>query len=146
MGITWRGGRNTRNMQSDLRERRATMRQRGLQALQMSIEEGEAYTRDNLEDAHTRTGLRRAETGGLPGRHETGNMVDSVASEVREPSANPVWGVFGWWGANYERYFREQDLGEGNIPAARALPAAFLRAQENFRARLADITRGKDPR
>lgn len=146
MGVSWRGGRNTRNMQQDLRERRALLRQRALRALEDSVEEGAAYTRDNLEDAHTRTGLRRAESGGLPGRHDTGEMVGAVGAEVREPSANPVWGVFGWWGSNYQRYFRDQDLGEGNIPAARALPAAFLRAQENFRARLQDISRGKDPR
>lgn len=140
----WRGGKNMHQLQMRVKQRGANLKTDSLVALSLSIEEGADYTQDNLEAAVTRTGLAREERGeGFPGRHETGNMVGAVSNEIRSPRAKIVWGVFGWWGANFEQYFRDQDLGEGNIPAARALPQAEVRARENFRRRMRNVVRGK---
>lgn len=144
-GVSWKGGRNMGTLSMRLRERGENLKARSLDALEQSVAEGGMYTQDNLEAATTRTGEKRAERGGFPGRHDTGNMVGSVSYEVENPRAKLVWGRFGWWGSNFEKYFRDQDLGEGNIPAARALPNAFFRARENFRKRMREVVRGKSP-
>lgn len=143
-GVSWKGGRNMGHLQMRVKERSENLKADLREALEISVEHGGMYVQDNLEAATTRTGIRRAEErGGFPGRHDTGNMVGSVSAEVRNPRAKRVWGVFGWWGVNYEAYFRDQDLGEGNIPAARALPQAFFRAREEFRRRVRRIVQGK---
>jgi len=152
----WKSGRDMRTLILEVKERADDMKKQAVEALELSIEEGARATQDNLEAATTRTGLARARgqamvfdpmrsdtAGTFPGRHDSGNMVGSVSSEVRTPRAKIVWGVFGWWGANYEEYFRDQDLGEGNIPAARALPQAEVMARENFRRRMQRIVDGK---
>lgn len=134
-------------LQLEVKKKAETFKADAQLALELSIEDGAVYTQDNLEAAHTRTGQKREERGeGLPGRHDSGNMVGSLSYEVRTPRARIVWGVFGWWGANFEQYFRDQDLGEGNIPAARALPAAYIRARENFRRRMRNVVRGRPVR
>lgn len=142
-GVSWKGGRDMGALRMKIHERGEDFKARSLEALEASIAEGGMYVQDNLEAAVTKTGERRAERGGLPGRHDSGNMVGSTSYEVRNPRARIVTGVFGWWGSNFEAYFRDQDLGEGNIPAARALPNAFFRARENFRRRMRDVARGK---
>lgn len=155
--ITWRNGRSLEYMKRRLVERADSIKAEMIEALEDAIEQGAVKTQDYLEAAVTKTGLARVEMasqpsmalGGedfsasvFPGRHVTGNMVGSVSYEVRNPRAREVTGVFGWWGANYEEYFYEQDQGVGNIPAARALPRAYLEALETFRARVSGIIRG----
>lgn len=123
-----------------VRERAVEVINQGYDALDETITEAEIDVVNNLEAAHTRTGLVREEFfGGLPGRHETGKMVYSVDSEIRDETSTLTRGVWGWWGSNYEEYFRDQDQGEGKIPAARALPDSEIVARERFRARLARI-------
>lgn len=155
--LSWRGGRDMRHMERQLVQRRDNLRADLREALAESTELGGKLTQDYLEDAVTRTGLRRVEQaanpsmalGGedfsasaFPGRHVTGNMVGSVSNEVRNPGARRVSGVFGWWGRNYEEYFKEQDQGAGNIPAARSLPMAYIQALEDFRQRVRRIAKG----
>lgn len=152
----WKNGRNMQTLSMALRNRGENLKARALEALEKSIEEGGAYVQDNLEAAVTKTGLARAQgapmvfddglgdaDGRFPGRHETGNMVGAVGNEIRDRRSRRVIGVFGWWGQNYEDYFKAQDLGEGDIPAARALPQAYGRARENFRRRMRDVVRNR---
>lgn len=143
--ITWRGGRDILTIEKDLQQRKKEIKANALIALELTIEEGAVDTQDGLEAATTPTGERRAARGGFPGRHDSGNMVGSLSYEIRNAAAQLVTGVFGWWGENFEKYFSDQDLGEGNIPAARALPTAFDRAIQKFRARMLDVTKGKIP-
>lgn len=142
-GVTWKGGRNMSHLKMKITSESKTLKAEAIEALELSVEDGAWWTQDNLEAAVTPTGQRRAERGGFPGRHRSGNMVGSLSYEVRSPRAKIVWGVFGWWAANFEAYFRDQDLGEGNIPAARALPQAYIRAREAFRKRMRDVVRGR---
>lgn len=128
-----------KTLQIEIRKRQGNIKERGTEALEITIEEGAGYIQDNLEDAVTRTGLARAEQGGFPGRHKSGNMISDVSHEIRNKRSKRVWGVFGWWAENFERYFRDQDQGEGDIPAARALPQAEVVARERFRQRMRDI-------
>lgn len=152
--VRWRGGRDLRDMERLMVRRRDQIRSELTEALEETIAKGAVRTQDNLEAAVTRTGERRVEQaahpsmalGGedfsasaFPGRHVTGNMVGAVSFELRNPRARRVDGVFGWWGANYEDYFRDQDQGAGNIPAARALPMAYIQARDEFRERVRDI-------
>lgn len=142
--VTWRGGRNIETLKIRARQQGDEIKADATKILEESIELGANLTQDFLEDAETSTGRRRArEEGGFPGRHDSGEMVGSVSHEVRGRRAKVVVGVFGWWDANYQSYFRDQDLGEGNIPAARALPQAFLRAEAAFRAGMRDLVRGR---
>lgn len=149
MGVKWVRG-NPERLTMKIKERGEELRNESIEALALSVAEGGVYVQDNLEAAHTRTGRRRAEeSGGLPGRHDSGNMVGSVSYDESSDvptRAKVVWMRFGWWGVNFEQYFRDQDLGEGNIPAARALPQAYLRARENFRRRMRDVVRGRGVR
>lgn len=154
--VTWKNGRDLRHMERMLVQRQESIKAEVIEALEYAIERGAVMTQDNLEAAVTRTGLARVEAarnpsmalGGedfsataFPGRHVTGNMVGAVSYEVRNSRARAVTGVFGWWGQNYKDYFPEQDLGLGNIPAARALPMAYLQALEIFRERVSGIVR-----
>jgi len=154
--VTWRNGRTLRHAERLVVERRDNLRADLTEALEMSTTKGADLIQDYLEAAVTKTGLARVEMasnpsmalGGedfsasaFPGRHVSGNMISSVSNEVRTPRARRVTGVFGWWGANFEKYFRDQDLGLGNIPAARALPMAYIQALALFRERVAKIVR-----
>lgn len=145
----WKGG-TPRQLGQRITQRGEAIKAGAIEALELSIEEGAIATQDFLEDAVTRTGLERQESrGGFPGRHDTGNMVGSISYEVRERRSKVIWGVFGWLGADFERYFREQDdpgFGPGNIPPARALPRAYVIARERLRERLeALMYRGESP-
>lgn len=143
-GVRWQGGRDLGTAKVRVRQAGENLKAGAAEALELSIEEGAVLTQDFLEAAVTRTGEERAaERGGFPGRHDTGNMVGSVSYEIRDARSRRVWGVFGWWGGNFEQYMRDQDLGEGNIPAARALPQAFYRVRENFSRRMRDLVKGR---
>lgn len=142
MTVRWKNGRDMRAAQQQFRGASEALREGALIVLEEVIEEGAVDVQDLLEAAVTRTGRARERLlGGFPGRHDTGNMVGSVSYEIRDRRSRVVTGVFGWWGANFERYFRDQDLGEGNIPAARALPQAMAKAREEFRRRIAALVK-----
>lgn len=99
--------------------------------LEFTALEGVERVRANLLAAHTRTGLARAEfAGGLPGRYETGAMYDAIASDAENPEidGDRIFVAFGWFSDNWQDYFGEQEDGEGNIPAANALPPAEVDA------------------
>lgn len=108
--------------------------------LAAAVEYGGNALQDNLEAAVTPTGQRRAEKGGFPGRHLTGNMVGSIGyTERNEISTKdqPMFAFFGWFPKYFEQYFRDQDLGEDGVSnAARAMNPAFIAAREFLRARL----------
>lgn len=112
-------------------------------ALEFTVMEGVEVTRANLLAAHTRTGLARAEfAGGLPGRYVTGAMYDAIADdhETAEFEGDRLYMAFGWFPENWQDYFGEQEDGEGNIPAANALPPAEITAISQLRGRLAHWT------
>lgn len=136
--ITWRGGRDMGHASRRVEQRAQAIEHGAEIILEEVVAKGATQTQDLLEGAVTRTGLARQEVGGLPGRHDTGTMVDRVGHETRKRGSVTI-GVFGWWGSFFERYFRDQDLGEGNIPAARALPAAEVRAREELRRRIKSL-------
>lgn len=143
--FTWKGGKNEHRLKLQVEGEVEKLRQRSVEALELSVADGAELTQDYLERAVTKTGLRREQDwGGLPGRHDSGDMVGSVSYEVENPRARKVIrGRFGWWGANFEEYFRDQDQGEGDIPAARALPQAEVVARENLRQRMSEVVRGR---
>jgi hypothetical protein len=103
---------------------------------------GGAHLQDYLEAAVTRTGeFREAYLGGLPGRHDTGNMVGSVSYEGDDGQPFEQHGdvrvfAFGWFKGDFEDYFYAQDTGEGNIPAANAMEAAYEDAKQYVRGRM----------
>jgi hypothetical protein len=140
VGITWAGGKDMRDAQRRTRDREKALNEGMVRILEISVAEGALYTQDILEAAVTKTGLRRErEEGGFPGRHDTGNMVGSIGVDDRStvPTRGPkVMMSWGWFARYFKQYFRDQDLGEGAIPAARALPQAFFRAQARFENRV----------
>lgn len=114
-------------------------------ALELSVAEGAVHLQDLLEAAETRTGQERVTRGGISaGRHETGNMVASVSHDGdRLPRGDYVIGSFGWFSAEFERYFRAQDLGAGQIPAANALHQAAAYARQRYAGRMYALVHGK---
>jgi len=143
---SWKAGRGMYSLQIEVKQRGENLKAEAARALELSVEEGAIETQDLLEKATTPTGDRRAERGGFPGRHDTGNMVGSISYGLQNARAKIMWGFFGWAKGDFERYMRDQDLGEGNIPAARALPQAYIRARENLRKRMVAIVHGKPMR
>lgn len=144
--VRWKGNRTPETIAIQVKVRRDRLKREAQRALEKSVTEGAVETQDILEAAVTRTGLRRQEgAGGLPGRHKTGNMVGSISHDGDNPYiAGPVVvASFGWFSGEFEPYFRDQDLGQGNIPAARGLAGGFTLARENFRRRLGRIVQGK---
>jgi hypothetical protein len=104
-----------------------------------AVADGALRLQDNLEAAVTETGSRRATYfGGFPGRHETGEMVGSIGYEGEDGQPYEDDGrvetfAFGWFPGNFRDYFYEQDVGEGNIPAADAMEPAFEDAKKYVR-------------
>lgn len=92
-----------------------------------------------LEDAVTRTGIARAARGGLPGRHETGHMINQISNEVQVDEDHIV-GTWGW--DDPEGYFEEQDWGGERIPAAHSLLGSFISAEEKVKRRIRDAVKG----
>lgn len=141
-GVTWQGpkpgGSYSRRRLNDAKD---TLIDAAADILAEEVETAAENTQDYLEAATTKTGRARAQRGGFPGRHDTGNMVGSLSYDERgevNTKAKTVWFRWGWWGRNFEEYFRAQDTGEGDMrgPAAQALPNAFLRAEARVRYRL----------
>ena len=100
-----------------------------------------------LEDATTKTGERRAATGGRssqygstsPGRVDSGLMINQINSRV-ERDDNSVSGTWGWF--DPEEYFSAQDNGTGRIPAANSLFGSYVEAREKFLSGISQIVRG----
>lgn len=143
--VSWQGGKGVEAIAEKLRVRAQFVQSEAERALALSVEDGGREVQDILEAAETRTGTRRAEKGGYPGRHDSGNMVASVGNNGDSPyRAGPVvLASFGWFASEYEAYFRDQDLGEGRIPPAYAMLGGFTLAREQFRRRMRDVVRGR---
>lgn len=137
MSVTWRGGDlHTLVARLEILPQKMAIDVR--EDLEAAVTLGGTTLQDLLEAAHTRTGERRAEGGGFPGRHDTGNMIASVGNDGDHPTIDGylTTAAFGWFPEDYEQYFRDQDLGLDGIPPAHAMAGAFIRAREEFRARL----------
>ena len=99
-----------------------------------------------LEDAHTDTGRRRAETGGQSseygsiseGRIDSGLMINQINSHV-ERDGNVIRGRWGW--QDPEKYFLTQDYGDARITAAHSLVESFIRTREVLIIRLLKLVR-----
>lgn len=142
--ITWKNGKTLDVLEVKVKAHRDEIVANATEALRITLEEGAVMTQDLLEDAHTRTGLAREERGGFPGRHDSGNMVGSISyTEKFSKLAKIISGAFGWFPGEFEQYMRDQDLGEGDIPAARALPQASAQAETNFKRRMRAVVKGK---
>jgi hypothetical protein len=90
---------------------------------------------DGLESSITDTGLQRELTryGGLPGRHDTGQMVSRIRTNARYPERGNghTFMAFGWFAGDFIPYFKAQDQGDkpysernqpgGGIPGAEVL-------------------------
>lgn len=137
MSITWRG-RGIRDMIAYVDDVPRKMARGAEEDLDASVDYGGARMQDALEAATTSTGERRAERGGFPGRHDTGNFIASIGSNSGhlDHQGDEVWGAYGVFAGDFEQYMRDQDEGAGNIPAARSLPISFGMAREFYRARL----------
>lgn len=137
MGVKWEGGKDVSKMAIGMRKSFEIVKGQVNEELEQSIEIGGGLIQDYLEGAWTDTGIRRMIiSDGFPGRHETGNMIASISYGQTQVSRSRRLGLFGWFPGEFEQYFKDQDQGEGKIPAALALPNAFLRAREVFRGRL----------
>lgn len=143
--LTWARGGSVEKMAIPIRQRRDDLKEQCREALEQAISDGADLVREGLLVAITRTGLERERMrGGLPGRYETGNMYDSVSDNSGNLTeiAEALYGSFGWFAGDFEQYFRDQDLGEGKIPAANALSDAYLFVREQLRAELKRIADG----
>lgn len=136
-----------------LEKLKSTIRAEAKRALSESLIEGAIMLQDRLEGAHTPTGEARVERGGIsagrhgesrPGGHVGGNMVASVShnADRLQWRGDDLMGSFGWFKAEYESYFADQELGHGHIPAANALAYASEYAAERFVTRMTDIMHG----
>jgi hypothetical protein len=145
-GVTWRGGRNVSDLARFVVEAGEDFKDRANEALAMTVEEAANDTQDILEAAITKTGRERVRsgTGQFAGRHDTGNMVGSVShnGDRLQRLGKIVVGAWGWFASDFEQYFRDQDLGEGRIPAARALEISYIRAVERFKVRMGRVAGG----
>lgn len=135
-------------MEARLKLRAEYVKKEAARALELSVEEGAVALQDNLEAAETKTGRARVSSGRgqFAGRHDSGNMVGGVShnGDRQKRSGKITWASFGWFSGDFEDYMRSQDLGEGNIPAARAMNAAFVVAREAFLRRMRAVVRGRD--
>lgn len=138
-------GNNPAELIIPIKKRVDSLRQEGAVALAAAVEFGANALQNNLEAAVTPTGERRAERGGFPGRHDTGNMVGSIGyTEPSEISTKQetMWAYFGWFAQYFEQYFKDQDLGENGVSnAARSMNPAWIAAREQLRTALQKIVR-----
>ena len=132
-------------MADKVRAREKDLVEQARRALELTLSEGGVMLQDLLEAEETTTGRERvARGGGSAGRHDTGNMIASVAySRDLFVRGDKMVGSFGWFRDTYEEYFRAQDLGYGQIPAANAMNRAALYAEERFKQRMQDIVDGR---
>jgi hypothetical protein len=142
-------GANPASMRVTMERRTDDLKRRVAEALAKTADESAAMTQDILEAAVTKTGKARVASGlgRFPGRHATGNMVGSLSfTDLSDISlrSNELVAAYGWFSGEFEAYFRDQDLGEGNIPAARAMPQSFAQGKERLRGRLSDIVKGRE--
>lgn len=93
---------------------------------------GEDRMREIIEAAVTSTGERRMQSGGHPGRIDSGNMIDDVSSDIDLIGKHEVEGTFGWINA-LEQYYLYQEYGTNDIDAMRALQQAYVEARERLR-------------
>ncbi|ACY35920.1 hypothetical protein CMP1-24 [Clavibacter phage CMP1] len=139
----WKGG-DGRKFERDTSAWRDRLLLKADRAIEIAVEAGDAALVDNLEAAITPTGIRREETsGGRPGRHESGTMVNSVTNSGAdvEVTSNIRIGYFGWAPEDYKLYFKEQDLGTAIIPAAGAMAAARSLAIDRFNQEMKRFTK-----
>lgn len=116
-------------------------------ALALTAEEAGVTVQDLLEDgplAFTTTGRERVASGRgqFAGRHVTGNMVGDVSYQEQSRAKTMLTAWFGWGPGHFQQYYKDQDLGEGNIPAVHALNDAFNEAIVNLERRLRAIASG----
>lgn len=97
---------------------------------------GEDRMREIIETAITATGVRRAESGGHPGRVESGDMIDSISTDIDLIGKNRIEGTFGWID-KLDPYFLYQEYGTNDIDAMRALQQAYIEAREMMLDKLA---------
>jgi hypothetical protein len=123
-------------LRRELKQRRDEIIEHAETVMGSAMEVGAVKTQDYLEGATTRTGeFRETYLGGLPGRHLTGEMVSEVNYEDTpfEIDGDVRVFAFGWFPGHFQPYFYEQDVGEGNIPPARALERAYADAKAHVR-------------
>lgn len=145
--LTWQGGRNFDNLIALLEVRRVYLLEQCDKAISLSILDGAVALDHFLEAAVTPTGIARenSQKGGLPGRHDTGTMVNAIRtnSENLLRQGFVTYGEYGWFADLFQQYFEDQDLEFGPDHGAHAMQNSFDHAIARFQDRMMMIVRGE---
>jgi len=112
MSLTWKNGKSPEQMIAHIKAKEAFILEGAERALVKAIDEGTLRLQDLLEQATTATGDARAEAGGFPGRHRSGDMVGSISNNsdnLTHEGPTYTQGSFGWFAQYFQQYFFDQD-------------------------------------
>lgn len=100
--------------------------------------EGEDHMKEIIETSVTKTGEKRAESGGHPGRIDSGDMIDAVQSNVDLIGQSRIEGSWGFEreGEGLDPYFLYQNYGTADIEAMNALRDSYIGSRELLLGRL----------
>lgn len=114
-------------------------RQIGHDAVEDAVLHGEDRMREVIETAITKTGLDRANSGGHPGRIDSGDMIDAVGSNITGTDPDTIIGEWGWVNG-FEDYFIYQDRGDElfgvKFEGMQAIRQSYIEARELYLQRL----------
>lgn len=150
MPVEWSGA-GLRGLMSHIEGIPATMRKRAHEELSTIVSKAASQQKMMIEEAVTETGRRREAAGrGVPGRVETGLMMNSISASTTEDtttgtsieglSIDEGGTIVGEWGWQFpEDYFTYQDDGTETVQAVLSLLTTFLAADSEFRGKLPEI-------
>lgn len=145
--VTWTG-RSANELAGAIRDFPAQVFDALVPIVETSVREGADFQAEALDAATTDWGHFRHDVlgqGGSAGRNDTGNMIDSIDSDVDiNRSALKIVGEWGW--DNPEGYFLEQEYGfapsdERPPPAALSLSQSHDQETEMYFQRVIDEVR-----
>lgn len=116
-----------------------------IKLLQEAAEIGQNASRDALDAAVTRYGLKRFGfgRGNSAGRNDTGSMISNLRALEPVITSKEISAKFGWGRGRSKKYYKYQEEGTAKIKAAnsllsgrRAVLSQLPRLERNFKARL----------
>lgn len=130
MGIKWVQA-SPQQLTAQLSRKKKVFYDQAEQIVSETAEEAAELQRMFLDRATTQWGEKRfaAGRGRSAGRNDTGDMIDSIETEVTETrtSATGAWG----WPKGYERYYQIQEWGLG-VPEAHSLLDSMMAVRSTF--------------
>ena len=129
----------------------------GQHMLKEVVEDTAIRQQEYIEDAHTRTGKKRASGNmdaataavidprglGMPGRIRTGEMWQSITNEV-ETYAGGATGRWGWLNGDWRDYFDEQEnkYGDGAQQGAHSIAQSIVWGRNELQRRIELFVKG----